>query len=111
MNFETVAHLIVELFEREGLIPVTGLCEVKIDSQWAIALNGSSDPAPWRGADVPPFHFALDYNGFPAGLFSPAGGLMAAGSIVNEAALIAALEKRLDGREHNDLPESEVLCG
>jgi hypothetical protein len=67
--------------------------EVQLDDEWHIAVNGHD--APMRdstGFDVPPYHVSVHYNGFPAGVFGVAGGIIAAGDVANETTLIAAVE-------------------
>jgi hypothetical protein len=41
---------------------------------------------------IQPFFCYVEYNEWPAGLFTPYDGAMAAGTAANEDALIAALE-------------------
>lgn len=70
-----------------------GCWELQIDDQWWIAMNGHKTPTKdSHGFEVPPFHAAVEYNGWPAGIISPAGGIIAAGSCANENTFIAALE-------------------
>lgn len=90
---------IVELGHRLGVTNVKGLpgCwEVQVDAQWRFALNGHPDgshAASWAPkVPIPPYHVVVEYNGFPAGIISPGGGIIAAGEAANEAAFIAALK-------------------
>jgi hypothetical protein len=70
-----------------------GCWEHQVDKQWWISLNGHKETIKNSDDfDVPPFHAAIKYNGWPAGLISPAGGVIAAGSRANENTFIAALE-------------------
>jgi hypothetical protein len=50
---------------------------------WEIALNGETIQA------------ALKFNGWPAGIIDPAGGIIAAGDAANEDSFIAAIEADL----------------
>jgi hypothetical protein len=77
-----------------------GCWEHQIDKQWWIALNGHREPMKdSHGFEVPPFSAAVEYNGWPAGIIDPSGGIIAAGSCANENtfidALIAATEKTM----------------
>lgn len=72
-----------------------GCWEVQVSEGWRIAVNGHREPTKCsNGADVPPFHVAVDWHGFPAGIFGVQGGLIAAGDAANEASLIAALKAK-----------------
>ncbi len=50
---------------------------------WEIALNGQKISA------------SLKFNGWPAGVIDPQGGIIAAGDVANEDAFIAAIEADL----------------
>jgi len=68
----------------------------KVDEHWTITLNGNETPLHRDdGVAIPPFHCFAEFNGWPAGLFSPFGGLIAAGVAANEEALMAAIRARL----------------
>lgn len=93
-----------------------GCWEHQIDERWRVAVNPHKEPqdVPPRddcmGATVPYAHAAVWFNGWLAGLFSPAGGAIAAGEGANEGALIEALESaiRRAGKEPEDFGESEA---
>lgn len=71
-----------------------GCWEHAIDELWWLALNGHRTPVRCsRGVVVEPFHAYVEWNGWPAGVLSPDGGLLAAGALANEDALIEALRK------------------
>lgn len=73
-----------------------GCWEHTLDERWWFAINGHNGPTPCsHGVDVPPFHCYVEYNGWPAGMFSPYGGQMAAGSSANEDTLLIALRGAL----------------
>jgi hypothetical protein len=86
---------VVELGQRRGVERVNqlaGCWEVKIDERWWFALNGHEKPTPCAaGVDVEPFSVYVTYNGWPAGMFNPRGGWIAAGEGANEDAFIAAV--------------------
>ena len=71
----------------------------RVDEHWVIGANGHSIPEEASPNDcmavtVPPFHFAVWFNGFPAGLLDPAmGGVFAAGSAANPDEFEAALRR------------------
>ena len=70
--------------------------EWDVDAHWHLAINGHLEPKKSRsGVPVPPFHCYAEFNGFPAGMFTPYGGILAAGKQANEAALLRALRARL----------------
>ena len=74
-----------------------GCWEFQIDEDWKIAINGHKEPTPCSMSDVPlmPFHCYIEYNGWPAGVINPVGGIIAAGSDANENTFIEAIEKRI----------------
>lgn len=63
----------------------------QVDDHWKIDLNGKDTPI----HGIPPFHIAIEYNGWPAGILSPVGGLIAAGVGANETTFIRALDKAI----------------
>lgn len=73
-----------------------GCWEHQLDEHWWIAWNGHrEDRSCSRAASVPPFHCFVEYNGWPAGLIQPYGGIIAAGAAANENTFIAAIEAAL----------------
>lgn len=70
-----------------------GCWEVKLDDQWWFAVNPHrTDQECSMGVTVRPFTIYVQYNGFPAGVFSPKEGVFAAGSMANVDSFMAALE-------------------
>lgn len=69
---------------------------LRVDARWKLVVNGSPEPIRWEKIEIPGFHCYAEYNGWPAGLFSPHGGIIAGGSVANEADLIRALAARLE---------------
>ena len=57
--------------------------------EWTIRCNGVATPR----EGIPPYAFAVDWNGFPAGLVDPTGWGLAAGSVANEDQLRADLKE------------------
>lgn len=75
-----------------------GVWHRKIDEHWEIYFNGHDKPRRAREADsepLPPYGVYVVFNGFPAGILLPSGGVIAAGSAANEDSFIAAIEKEL----------------
>lgn len=82
-----------------------GAAEIEIDAQWYLAVNGHDSEievsAPGRmPATIPPYNFAVWYNGWLAGLFHPFDGSFAAGSAANEKEFCAAIETYLKDRSN-----------
>ena len=79
---------------------IEGCLILVIDDDWTIALNGhnqTTDAAP-DGAmkcPVPPFHVAVWWHGWLAGIVGPGDGDFAAGSGANEDSFIAAIDSAI----------------
>jgi hypothetical protein len=66
--------------------------EHQVDQRWWICLNGHKESKRNSdGFDVPSFECVVKYNGWPAGMFGPGGGIIAAGEGANESTFIEAL--------------------
>lgn len=73
-----------------------GLYRRKIGDLWRIVFNGTGEARkPDDGPELPPFSVYVEYNGWPAGIIDPAGGILAAGDAANEDTFIAAIEAEL----------------
>ena len=84
--FTAVVELAIALgVHRADQLP--GLWEYTVDEQWRVRLNPHDD----ERERIPPFHVAIEFNGWPAGLVSPGGGVIAAGEAANEEAFIVAV--------------------
>lgn len=59
---------------------------------WTIGVNGTSLTI----LGVPPYHAMLEWNGFPAGIISAQGGIVAAGEVANEDTFCAAARAYLE---------------
>lgn len=94
--FELIAQIAIAL----GAAPLNkheGCWELDVDGTWWLAVNGHDEPRRCsRSFEVAPFECYLEFNGWPAGVFSPLGGAIAAGAAANEDALIEALRAKLD---------------
>jgi hypothetical protein len=67
--------------ESKPLVP--GVTFDRVVGPWEISLNGANLQA------------ALKFNGWPAGVIDPGGGIIAAGNAANEDTFIAAIEADL----------------
>ena len=97
---------LVQAHEVRNIKDLPGAWECKIDNVWYMACNGHDEtltviPEGMMAANVPPYHFAVWYNGWIAGIFHPYGGVFADGTGANEEtfteavrAHIARLEER-----------------
>ena len=80
----------VNLKKREGC------WEHQIDKHWFIAINAHETTTKTKaGIEVEPFGCYVEFNGWPAGLFTPFGGMIAAGELANECTFIKAVEKAI----------------
>ncbi len=81
-----------------------GCWESQVDDQWWFALNPHKEPMECsRKTTVPPITAYLEFNGWPAGLFDPDGGCIAAGDIANRDTFLAALQI-----DQTEIPPSKV---
>lgn len=63
---------------------------------WRIVFNGTAEPRkPDDGPELPPFSVFVEFNGWPAGLIDPRGGIIAAGTVANEDSFVEAIETDL----------------
>lgn len=94
--FAVIADLCIALGE-EPLTKHPGCWECVIDARWKIAVNGHPKAQKCSLSEIPiePFHCYVEYNGWPAGIFNPYGGTIAAGEAANEHTFIAALRERI----------------
>jgi hypothetical protein len=87
---------IVARAERDGVKSICDLpgCWELTAGAWWVAVNGHREPTKCsRGVEVPGFHAYVEFNGWPAGIFSPHGtGEFVVSADANAAAFIAALE-------------------
>jgi hypothetical protein len=87
---------VMELAHRRGVTKINelpGCWEIQVDSAWWLAVNGHRETTKCsKGTEVLPFHAYVEFNGWPAGIFNPYGGTMAAGTVANEDAFIAAVK-------------------
>lgn len=65
------------------------LVDVTVDETWSFRVNGHAV----EKDKIPAYHLSLSFNGWPAGIFGPKGGIIAADEAANEEALVAALRK------------------
>lgn len=88
--------LLADYGNRNGAAPLSkfeACWEKQIDDQWWIAMNGHLEPKKCsHGPEVKPFNCYVEFNGWPAGILDPFGGIIAAGDCANEDAFIDALK-------------------
>ena len=82
----------------------TSIWKCAVDDHWYVVANAQLDPihvAPKGGAEVavPPWHFAIWFNGFPAGLLSANGGEFATGELANSTTFIQAIRQHIAKRQ------------
>lgn len=74
-----------------------GCREYQIDANWWMAINPHRAACvSSKGASVPGLGIWFEWNGWPAGVVSPGGGLMACGSAANVDTLIAAIKAAIE---------------
>ena len=107
-NSATVAEAFAKLGELGCALGVKNInklpaCwEFQIDEQWWIAVNAHHEEMKCSTGDpVPSFHAYIKYNGWPAGLIYPGGGIIAAGECANEDTFIEAIDNRI-AKEKSD---------
>ena len=62
-----------------------------IDERWTVYVNaGQAAVKLDSGADLEPFNFYVEFNGWPAAMFSPFAGSFVAGEGANEETFLAA---------------------
>ena len=95
--FDKIAQLVIKL----GAHPMTrypDCWEHDLDEHWKISINGHREPRKNSvGVTIEPFHCYVEFNGWPAGMFNPKGGSIAAGTVANEDEFIRAIEKAING--------------
>lgn len=92
--------VLAELGIALGAAPLTqfaGCWECQIDEHWRVAVNGhqAQRHCSFSNVAIDPFHCYIEFNGWPAGLMTPVGGTIAAGSAANEDTFITAIRARL----------------
>jgi hypothetical protein len=102
-----ITTVAAKIFELAQVLNVTNINRLPgawiydVGKAWKIAVNGRQQDVDipndgvCMGATIPPYHLAIWYNGWLAGLMSPFDGILAAGSGANEETLIAALEAEI----------------
>lgn len=88
-----VFDLVAQLAVQQGHCNVTDLVTIRVDDKWTVKVNGHRTETKEH---IPPFHAAIEYNGFPAGLITPFGGSMVDHPNANESLLCEALRAALE---------------
>ena len=63
-----------------------------VDKQWEFAVAGK-EKVKLNDTELEPYHFAIWFNGWPAGIGNPYGGEIAAGELANETTFLEALKR------------------
>jgi hypothetical protein len=99
MSKKALFLLIADLAIKDDMAPLNkheACWERQVGEHWWIAVNGHKENKKCsHGTKVPPFNCYVEFNGWPAGLFDPFDGIIAAGSVGNEEAFAAALEAEI----------------
>jgi hypothetical protein len=71
--------------------------ECVIDERWKLACNPHREPkhCSFAHIEIPAGHFYAEYNGWPAGLFSPYDGTFSAAGAANPEAFMDAIEAKI----------------
>ncbi len=97
-EFTHAFTLLADLGLKDGVAPINQFdgCWERQIGDWWIALNGHREERKCsHGGTVPPFKCYIEWNGWPAGLIGPYGGVLAAGAAANEDTFIAAIKEEL----------------
>ncbi len=96
---ETQRPLFVDIAEYSRAVGVKsisqleGCWEHEVDGRWKLYVNGHRDPIPCStGTVVPAFSAYVTFNGWPAGILDPWGGVIAAGDAANADTFREALQ-------------------
>jgi len=99
VNDRTVTAAFLAIAELGGALGVRldqlpGTWKHQVDDLWHIEVNGHQKALPDAdGLPLEPCHCHIKFNGWPAGILNPRGGVIAAGEAANEETFIAALNK------------------
>ncbi len=98
---------IIAIAEKEGVTPLNRLSEAYLleAGDWMLWINGTGADLSRTDAHppIPRFNCYATFNGWPAGLFDPHGGTIAAGRIANVFTLRDALAAKV-----REMPEART---
>ena len=77
-------------YEKLSVYP--GVLKMHVDDRWTVKCHAQHGQ---QVDGLDPFLFYVEFNGWPAGIISVNGGIIAAGAIANEDALCKAVRERL----------------
>lgn len=84
---------LAEALKVKNIKDLPGLWTVDIDDKWKLSANGHRKTFD----NIPPFHFAIEFNGWPAGILDPLGnGMIAAGELANSDTFIQAVKDKIE---------------
>ncbi len=109
IDLDVVLLKIFELTKALDAMPMSkheGCWEHRIDDQYTLVCNGHKEPLEWGCQTVQPYHFYVEYSGWPFAVFNPAtGGQIGDGSMANADAFIAAMEAATERAQDATGPE------
>ena len=82
---------------RRGHRNIKGTVVTETVGPWKVTVNATDETV---DDYLPPLNIAVEFNGWPAGVIGPDGGVIAAGRLANEEAFIAAM--KADGKGEAD---------
>jgi hypothetical protein len=100
-SFTEIMTTIAELARTLGVHHINqlvGCWEMDVNEDWWFALNGHDDVVVCsHGVKVQPYTAYVEWQGWPAGMVDPYGGMLAAaGESANEDTFLAALRQRIE---------------
>jgi hypothetical protein len=106
-NVPNAIALICDLHKADGVEPIgrmRGAWFRRIDNHWSIWVNGQMTAqagGPGGDVSIPPGECYVEFNGWPAGIFSmlTGEGELAAGELANYGSFCAALQSAVESRK------------
>jgi hypothetical protein len=92
--FDAIWTTVCAIAMKVGAAPLNqwpGLWRFDVDEHWKIAVNAHDEEI----EGIPKFRLYAEWNGWPAGMLSPTGGEIAAGTLANIFTLREALDRKL----------------
>jgi len=97
MQITEAFSIVMQLAEKLGVRKINeieGCWEVDVNESWSLSLNGHKESTKdSSGCEVPPFEMSITYNGLPAGIIGPTGGIIFSGG---EDDFINAVKERIN---------------
>jgi|SRR3990167_4100444 len=105
---EKISNLFALICEYGYQLGLRDICKkeelvvLEIDSHWKATIN----PTKKEISCIPAWSISVDFNGWPAGIISAGGGIIAAGSLANEDTLTKILKEKI--KEIGDIVETKI---